>query len=374
MVKDISEQRNVGIDLFRVVASFMITMAHVLDHGGIITTVESQGLTCTRYIVSLLEIVALCGVNCFALISGYVGYGHKIKYSRIVELSFQVWFYTLPITIVAALLKPEAVSSEVIIKAVFPFALRTYWYFSAFFALFFFEPFLNLLIDSMDNKTFSVFMFSFIGVLSLLPTLFHHDFAGLRDGYSFPWLALLYIIGGGVRKFRPQIPITIRKGYYTFFICIIITCIWRIVAEYISGMMIGEIRFGRLFMHYTSPTIIIASVALLISLSKVDSSHGIRAFSRVFTPTAFGVYLLHEEPLIRDLFIKDKFVFVGEQNGFLSFMTIILITCCVFLAGVLIDWIRIWVFALIRIDTLCRYIGSMIERFMIHVTEDRQKE
>ena len=62
--------RNYGIDLFRIVAMFMIVNLHVLKHGG---TLEQ--VTGTQFIVTwLIEAFITCAVNCYAIISGYAGY------------------------------------------------------------------------------------------------------------------------------------------------------------------------------------------------------------------------------------------------------------------------------------------------------------
>lgn len=83
------KKRNTGINLFKLFSMFMIALLHVLGMGGI--TGATAG-TSSYYPVYLMQNAAFCAVNCYALISGYLMLGKKIKPSRITELWFEVFF------------------------------------------------------------------------------------------------------------------------------------------------------------------------------------------------------------------------------------------------------------------------------------------
>lgn len=67
------KQRNVGIDILRVVSMFFIIIGHVLMQGGVLSAYSSAGLQGSYYFLNTIYVMAYCGVNCFALVSGYVG-------------------------------------------------------------------------------------------------------------------------------------------------------------------------------------------------------------------------------------------------------------------------------------------------------------
>lgn len=104
------EERNYGIDLLRIVSMMMVVLLHVLGQGGILD--GSDPLTVKSETAWLLEIGAYSAVNIYAMISGYVGYGRKYKYSGLVYLYFQVLFYTVPTTIIFYIYRPEPGKSE----------------------------------------------------------------------------------------------------------------------------------------------------------------------------------------------------------------------------------------------------------------------
>ena len=92
----IKRERNYGIDALRIIAMFMVVILHVLGKGGVLISLEKFSLG--YEIAWFLEILVFCAVNCYALISGYVMYGSKPKYSSLALLWLQVAFYTVLIT------------------------------------------------------------------------------------------------------------------------------------------------------------------------------------------------------------------------------------------------------------------------------------
>ena len=78
-----SNDRNLGIDLLKIVSMFMIVTLHILGHGGVLES--SKPLTGSHYAAWFLEVAVYCSVNCYALVSGYIGYGRKHNYSNFLE-------------------------------------------------------------------------------------------------------------------------------------------------------------------------------------------------------------------------------------------------------------------------------------------------
>ena len=112
--EDMLKERNYGIDLLRIISMSMIVMLHVLGHGGVLNA--SAQNTVGYGVAWFLESAAYCAVNCYALISGYVGYGTKHKYSNIVVLYLQVVFWTIAIQAVFMVVMPGTVGITDIVK------------------------------------------------------------------------------------------------------------------------------------------------------------------------------------------------------------------------------------------------------------------
>lgn len=89
----ITNKRNYGIDCLRIVSMIMVAVLHVVGLGGVLSALESSP---TWYnIVWLIRVAAYCAVDCYALISGYVGVFAKHKYSNYIVLWLNVAFILL---------------------------------------------------------------------------------------------------------------------------------------------------------------------------------------------------------------------------------------------------------------------------------------
>ena len=101
-------------------------------------------------------------MNCYGLISGYVGVRSRFKLSNLVELWMRVLFYTIIkylnqnykkytiiITIFVAIKSPDSINWKQWLGAFFPVLSKQYWYFTAYTGAFMFFPILNLAFQIM---------------------------------------------------------------------------------------------------------------------------------------------------------------------------------------------------------------------------------
>jgi len=163
---------------------FFIVTLHSLGHGGIL---ESTIINSSQYKFAwLLEIIAYCAVDIFALISGYVSYTSnekKTKYSNYLNLWLQVFFYGIVISGIFYIINPEIIGKKDLVTALFPVTQNAYWYFTAYTGLFMIIPIINKGIRNCNNDTLKklfiiIFVaFSFLEVIS--PKFI------LNSGYSF---------------------------------------------------------------------------------------------------------------------------------------------------------------------------------------------
>lgn len=79
--KDAYAKRNIGIEILRSLAMFMVIILHVLNFG--INYEELVPFTVNWYCGWLLEGISFCAVNIYAMISGYVMVKSKNKIARL---------------------------------------------------------------------------------------------------------------------------------------------------------------------------------------------------------------------------------------------------------------------------------------------------
>lgn len=354
-------QRNYGIDLLRILSMIMIPTLHVLGHGGILK--NASPLSMHYDIAWLIEIACYCAVNSFAIISGYVGYGSKHKYSNIFYLYFQVLFYTLLSTVVFSFYKPELVTAKTIIKAFLPFT-GTYWYFAAYFCLFFLMPFLDMLLDKFKKEDTQKLLITLFFVFSLLPTIFHSDFGCTEKGYSFLWLAILYLLGAYIRKygfFLFKSKAILMLGYI---VCVLVTWLSKLIVESITTKLFHTPRGGRYLIEYTSPTIVLCSLFLFLFFLNLRFAPMTKKMIGLLAPVSFGVYLLHEEPLIRSHFMIDNFANYLSLNPIVMALAILGTALGIWIIGSIIDYLRLMIFNILKLRKLSNFLEHILLRFI----------
>lgn len=162
-------KRNSGIDLLRIISMAMIVMLHTLSRSRLLTETAPS---LKHEIVWLLEILCYCAVNCFVIISGFVGIHSRFRLSRIAALWMQVAFYTILFETLFQTIcgkwNPKAV-----LGAFFPALTNTYWFFTQYLVLCFLMPFLNKMICALDKKQQLILTGTSLLFFSVFPFLFY---------------------------------------------------------------------------------------------------------------------------------------------------------------------------------------------------------
>ena len=340
-------KRNLGIDLLRMVCMFMIVMLHTLGHGGIL---GASQMGTSNYAASWFwEIAALCAVNCYALISGYVGCTSKFKYSNIVVLWLQVAFYSVLDTVLIALYYPNVDGMIELELSFYPVTNQRYWYFTAYFAMYFFIPFLNYLINNLEKKMLQRLTISLVLVFSILPTYAEADIFKLYDGYSAFWLMTMYIIGGYVKKYGIMINLSKIKLMLVYLSQILLTWGWKIGNENVLFEIKGEMETPDKFIRYTSPTLVVAAIALLVLFMKIDIKRFFGKIVKFMAPMAFSVYLIHDNPLVRMNVMYGRFSEYATYETWKLFLLIPCTALIIYLICSFADLFRVGLFKLLNI-------------------------
>lgn len=325
----------------------LIVLLHIVGLGGI--TGGTPLFSVNHQVAWGIYLLANCGVDCFALISGYVGVTAKYKYSNIVLLWLRVVFYTLGITACFQLFMPEKVSLMSWVHAVFPVYYEEYWYFSAYFVLFLFIPVLNLAIDRLSKKQIKVVLILMIMAFSVIPTLLYKLPFNMRGGSTAWWLMVVYLIGGYIRKYDFGKSIKTYKLVLLLFGCWAIMWLSCFVIDHVTMSRYGEVRYEDYLINNISPFVLTVAVCLLILFSRMRVNKTAIKIISVFSPVAFSVYLIHIHPLVRDNILSGFFKAFAGYSAPLLIAAILGAAIAVYAGCTVIDWIRILLFRLIRI-------------------------
>ena len=368
----LNPNRNYGIDFLRILSMLFVLLLHILKHGGILANLEKFSLAYN--IAWFVEICAFCAVNCYALISGFFGYSSKQKYSNIINLYFQTAFYAVLATGIFYIMNPDEIGKRAFIKAVFPFGFNVYWYFTAYFCMFFFIPFMNKILEVCDFKQLTGLVSASIIFFSIIPLIFKSDVYFTNNGYTVLWISVLYIIGGYIRKYELHKKISNIKCILIYFGATLVTFGQKIITEYVKFIVDGKTVNEGLFIKYTSPTMVICAVSLLCLFAKVDFKDGMKKLTDIFSPFAFSVYLIHTAPFVWSKVMKNRFLTFAEFNPIVMILVVFATAIGIFALCSLIDFVRVQLFKMFRIKELSFKIEGTVAKFIGKIYNKKETE
>ena len=132
--KEKLNERNLGIDLIRILGMYAIVIDHFIIHGKLLEKYKNH-----KNLLYLLLTFCFWHVNSFGIISGMVGY-KKYKYSNLFYLWICVIFYSFSIFLVVKIFIPKSLKNYNILKLFFPVLFNNYWYFTEYFHMYLFIP------------------------------------------------------------------------------------------------------------------------------------------------------------------------------------------------------------------------------------------
>ena len=333
--------RKTGIDLLRMLSMFMVVLLHVVGVAGMLDAASGEPVKYAQ--LKLLQIAAICAVNCYGLISGYVGWKSKFCFSSIASLWLQVFLYSAGLGVLFYVFLPGAVPIKDVINLFLPVLMQRYWYFTAYFALFFTMPLLNAAITHLPRRQLKYALICLLFLLTVCQqTVIVTNAFGTNDGYSYVWLAVLYCVGGylgkyGVRMKRPGAMVGIYGAG-------LVLC-WA--AQYLMrGLGIGsENRLEA----YNSPVMLLMAVALLLFFAHIRLPGWLEKTVKVLAPASFGVYLIHLHPLVRNFLLLDRFKSLADCPAWAMIPLVLGLTLGIYLACSGIDLLRHWLFRALKV-------------------------
>lgn len=354
-------KRNHGIDLLRMVLMLMVVMLHVLGKGGVLGATSQLS---TKYGVSwLMETFAYCAVNCYALMSGYVYIHSKYRLSSLVQIYLQALLYCVAIAACVWVLHPERFSWDSLAYFLSPVSTGQYWYLSGYVGLFILIPFLNAAISSISQKQAKLCLGLAFFVFTVVPTLACYDAFSLGAGYGTFWLILMYLVGACIKKYGWWENAKPYKALFVYIICVLFSWGFKIGYESITAKLQVTPEKWYSFISYTSPTMVIAAVALFLAFKNARISPKLTKLISEFSPAAFGVYLIHEHEFIVARFISGKFAFLAQHSAPVMAMGVFASALAIFAVCLLIDWMRHKVFQWIHIK---QFLEKLEEKYIHH--------
>lgn len=270
-----------------------IAANHVIGHGLGLAGLENAPFGPGHSKLLSLPFLVVA-VNGFVLISGY--YGIRFRSRNVAFLIGQGFAYSLAVAVAA---RWVPLGSPVV-------SPWQYWFLTGYLGLFLLAPFLNELLATLSNRRLG----QLLAVSSVLVCglAFHSLDAvhGINRGFSVPQMVFVYTWGHAIRRFGWTLPRTTAISVY-------------LALSLATGAILlvlyrtGHALFASRFLENNSPLLVAASIALFLFFAA-------KRFESLGTPTmvsrhVFGVYLLHDNPAVREHVVKRIAPWLVQQDS-----------------------------------------------------------
>lgn len=331
------QKHDYQIDIVRIVAMLMIIGLHICGHGGVLQNVKVFSVN--YFFFWTYECLCIAGVNLFAIISGYILYDKKAKFTNIIRLWIKVLFFSVITASILNLLFDYSFTLEELLSVFFPIFRKHYWYPTVYFGLYLISPFLNYLVSTLRREFMERLLFILFLIMSVFPTLAAKDLLDVPTG-SFSWLAFCFLIGSYTKKYN-FLPLFGKLGkvrYYFIITCVLV--IMRYLIDFLA-LRINNIDFiGNYYICNTSFLVLLQAMSLFHGIMTKNT---IRSFMKIIVEicgkASFTVYLIHENFMFRQLVIKNRFMFLTECGIVKCIFIVTCVSLAIYLMGVIGDYI-----------------------------------
>ena len=360
-------KRNSAIELCRILSMLMIVGCHFATHGGF--NFDKATITIPRLWWYVIEMGGNFGVDVFLLISGYFLINNtvlKISVKKILKLWGQVFFYSVAIFVFSVILGINHFSIKQFFQSIFPITTNRWWFATSYFVLFLIHPYINRLLLSLDKKQYQGLMLLLLFIWCIIPTLTTFSLAS-NELWQF---VLIYVIGGYIKLYGNRIKLKSYHFFYLWMAATIVTYLSSIVFMILGKKISILAEHAAYFYGRLSLPTLLRAVFFFMIFERMTLSHS--KIVNTVSASAFGVYLLHDNGIIRPLLWKTIFVNAQYQDSLILIPYSIAVALLVYMVCTLIDLIRIntvEVLFMKVVDYCLNRIVTPIERFYTWISK-----
>lgn len=349
-----SRVRDLRFEILRIIAMLIIIASHAAWHlSWMLHAYSGMDVTLNLTVASYYTVGqwGQIGVVIFFMITGYFLYSKKFTVKRIMKTALQVFLYSITVlsaTLVAMRLAgaPGYIKAEftgdslllTMLHAVLPILTYTYWFMTAYVVLLFLQPFINKLIDNISKKQFC----ALIGLLAVLVLWMEIcGFAGLFGDIEYA--VLCYLLGAWVNKYATR-----HKKFFTWSKLALYVVIGFVVATLFNLISLEQTSLGKTLnwlgqiahRPHVAPIFIgFMLVATFITNLPVKFLGTHKRFVNIVVPVSaatFGVYMLHEHPLIRQWLWSTMSSLSLPTDGILKVLALAVVVLIVYLVATIV--------------------------------------
>jgi len=188
--------RQTNIELLRIVAMFMVVIAHCNTFGAAMASaIRNDVMNWGIFTLIFTQHFWLTSLNCYVLVAAYFLVDSRFRLSKLSSLWIQLFFYSVGLTFLYFLLfgwRPDS-----LLSFFFPILTSKWWYVTVYFCLFLIVPFLNVIVKNISKQELLLFNTLLVILCTIVPYV--ADILYVQNGYSLTWFICLYFIAAYIR-------------------------------------------------------------------------------------------------------------------------------------------------------------------------------
>ena len=324
-------KRDSNFELLRIVSMFMIILHHFFCYGNYNFTFPFSG---NDIVLVIFQSGGKIGVVLFILISGYYMVKEKnIRFRKLIEMEFQLLFYSLVLFFILVLFFHQRYSMVEIVKIFFPNIFRIYWFVSGYFFLYLMIPYINRLISHISKKEFKKLLLIGFIFLIFIPSFIFYLGAINETVYLFYY----YLVGAYIRLYLEDI-----KGrniflfsFLLFYFFIILVTFYLIYLSF-SNSFLNEYLYS--FTSLKSVFVFVCGISLFLFFKNINIK--CNRCINYLASFSFGVYLFHEHIYMKKILWNSFFPLSKVLNHGSLFINGLCIAFVIYIVGCLFDFSR----------------------------------
>lgn len=335
-----NNNRDSNMELLRIVAICLVLICHAnfLAFGKPSCT-EVMTAPIVSFVRLLISSFSQICVNLFVLLAGW--YGIHFRASRLLELMFQVVYFTILIWGILACLMPKEYIQWNKASTILMLNSNDYWFIKAYIGLYILSPVINRFIESTTKRQLRNILLIFYVFQTIYGFLFINAASWIVGGYSVWSFIGLYMLA----RYLKLYPCHIKDWKSS--ICFLMYCIIAISLALIAFVLAynGINVSGRIVCSFTNPLSIMEAVFLLLAFSKMHFCNKVINWIGI---SCVAVYLLHANELILRPYFGPFIVSLSEYPTLIYMCSVTLFLILLFIVSIMLDKVRIYFWNLIK--------------------------
>lgn len=331
------KQRNLSIELLRILSMFLIVLHHSVYHGYLKNDAHIPKEALTSFI-GCLGAGGKVGVYIFIMISGYfLIQSNKWRFNKLKSIYGEVWFYSIAALLLNSILHITTLNLKCIVKSIFPIIFGSYWFMTAYMILLLLIPFINRCIETLTKKQFQWLLMVLVLFSILIPTFPYTKVAENNIGLFIT----LYLTGGYLKKY--PFNLTRKKQLNWSAIGCVISAI--VLFATVTLLSYSHVKNVLRFAGNYSIFVYAISICLFLFFANLHIYRGKKLILTLSSAT-LGVYLIHDNFIIRKLLWTNLLHLThgSLESGIKVILTIIIASAIIYAICTLIDLLRQWCF------------------------------